>query len=181
MIDYVSKFIPEPQKLFDQLMETLPLRMHEVVVFGQRHYQPRQVCWHGPESFTYSGLTLDPDPWTDELLEVQALLLAHLGIEFNSVLVNHYRDGKDSVGWHADDEESFGPEPIIATISLGEPRLFCLKRKDGSERKRMILEGGSLFVMGKTVQRDWLHSVPKTKIPVGPRLSLTYRVWKPTP
>ena len=179
-IGYTPKFIKDPDTLFDALMDALPLQLREVVVNGQTFMQPRQVSWHGPGEFTYSGLTLQPDPWPQELLDVCKQLTDHYKTKFNSVLVNHYRDEKDSVGWHADDEAYFGADPTIATISLGSPRLFCMKLKTGKGRtEKFVLQHGSLFLMGKGVQQEWLHSVPKSNVPIGPRLSLTYRVWAP--
>ena len=178
-LGYTPKFIKDPDALFETLIETLPLQLREVVVNGQIFVQPRRVSWHGPGEFTYSGLTLQPEPWTQELLAVCDQLTDHFKTKFNSVLVNHYRDENDSVGWHADDEAYFGTDPTIATISLGAPRLFCMKRKTGAGRtEKFILENGSLFLMGKNVQQEWLHSVPKSQIPVGGRLSLTYRIWE---
>jgi len=174
---YKSGFISNHREMFEEMMESLPLQTHQVVIQGEVCTQPREVCWHGPEPYTYSGLTLEPDPWTPELTEVKEKLLVELGEEFNSVLVNHYLDGSNSVGWHADDEEAFGHDPTIATVSFGSPRLFCLKPRDGGQQTKMILEPGSLMVMAGAVQRRWLHSVPKSKVPVGPRISLTYRAW----
>jgi len=178
LLEYEGGFIPNPAVLYTRMLETLPLNTHQVVILGEICVQPREVCWHGPEPYTYSGLTLDPAPWTEELTEVRELLKKRLNIDFNSVLVNHYVDGSNSVGWHADDEPAFGKDPTIATVSFGAPRLFCLKPKRGGEKHKTILDCGSLLVMSGGIQRLWLHSVPKTKIFVGPRLSLTYRVWK---
>lgn len=178
-INYTPNFVDESDDVFDRLMEDLPLQAHEVTIFGKKHFQLRQVCWHGPGDYAYSGLALTPEPWSKDLIEIRDKLVQETKIEFNSVLVNHYADGSQSVGWHADDETYFGDDPTIATVSLGAPRLFCMKRKSSAGKtEKFILAGGSLFIMGAGVQQNWLHSVPKTKLSVGPRISLTYRLWQ---
>jgi len=170
--------VENPTEVFERLLIELPLKVREVVICGKSIMQPRQVSWHGPGSYAYSGLTLDPDPWAPDLVSIRQQLLEETKIDFNSVLVNHYRDENDSVGWHADDETNMA-HSLIATISLGAPRLFCMKPKGGGKTDRHLLENGSLFLMGEGVQDNWLHSVPKSKVPVGPRISLTYRSWSP--
>ena len=104
------------------------------------------------------------------------LLHARLGIRFNFALANLYRDGNDAIGWHADDERELGASPCIASLSFGSPRRFCLRER-GSERRRIdvMLESGSLLLMWGRSQRDWQHSVPRTRTAVGPRINLTFR------
>jgi alkylated DNA repair dioxygenase AlkB len=154
-------------------------RSARVRVFGVEHEQPRLVAWQADPGCTYrySGLTLPPEPWTPG---TEALRRAVSGLAerpFNSVLVTLYRDGRDGVGWHCDDEPCFGREPLIASLSLGTPRRFRLARKDGAARWSVDLGDGDLLIMGGTCQRDWRHCVPKTSRAVGPRLNLSFRVF----
>lgn len=178
---YWPAFVPGDEALMARLLAVLPLRAERVRVRGRWHEQPRRVSWHGPGPYTYSGLTLQPDPWCEELLALRARLGALLGQEPASVLVNHYRDGRDCVSWHADDEPEHGPDPTIASVSLGAARRFLLRprRDPGGRKHELLLAGGSLLVMRGTVQRHWLHCVPRTARPVGPRLNLTWRPWCP--
>ena len=178
-ISYTPKFVDDPTAMFERLAEELPLKLHSITVRGEKIRQPRLVCWHGPGAYAYSGLTLEPESWLPDLIEIRDKLILELKTPFNSVLVNYYPDETSSVGWHADDETYFGDDPTIATISLGAPRLFCMrKRKGGGKPEKFVLENGSMFLMGAGVQQNWLHAVPKSQVPVGPRLSLTYRIWK---
>jgi alkylated DNA repair dioxygenase AlkB len=123
----------------------------------------------------YSGLRLEPAPWTPELCDLRHRLEVRLGRPFNSVLANLYRSGADSIGWHADDEPCFGLNPVIASISLGAARRFLLRHRQRGETREWELTPGSLLVMAGTTQRDWKHSVPKTSRPAGERINLTYR------
>lgn len=163
--------------LMVRLVETLPLRTELVTVFGKRRTQPRLTAWHAdPECvYRYSGLELEPSPWTPELASMRDRLASELDVPFNSVLLNLYRDGKDSMGWHADDERPFGENPTIASVSLGVPRRFVLRHRETRETRELWLGGGSLLVMGGTTQHGWQHAVPKTARPVGSRLNLTWR------
>lgn len=177
-LSYTPKFIQDPDAVFERLVEELPLQLREVVIQGKTFVQPRLISWHGPGRYTYSGLDLDPEPWPDDLYLIRRQLRKHTKIEFNSVLCNYYRDENDSVGWHADDERFLGQDPVIATVSLGAPRVFSMMRKTKKGKPDLhVLENGSLFIMGAGVQQQWLHSIPKSRVPCGPRLSLTYRVY----
>lgn len=176
-ISYHRKFVDDPTEVFERLRAELPLQIYTVKIFGKEVVQPREVSWHGPGEYAYSGLMLQPEPWHEDLLAIREKLKEETKLDFNSVLVNHYRDENDSVGWHADDE-TYMEHSTIATVSLGAPRLFCMKPKGGGKTDRHLLENGSLFIMGAGVQDDWLHSVPKSKVSTGPRISLTYRIWK---
>lgn len=145
---------------------------------------PRLQCWMGdPQAhYAYSGIQLQPEPWQELVLAIRARISGLTGHEFNSVLLNYYRDGRDSVAWHADDEKELGPEPVIASVSFGAERVFQLKHKHLSEapRHRFKLHNGSILVMGKTIQNNWLHQIPKTKLKIGPRINLTFRTILPT-
>lgn len=144
---------------------------------GRSVPMPRQVAWHGDSKarYGYSGISHQPAPWNDTLTELRAQLTDQVGVPFNSVLVNRYRDGNDSVAWHADDERELGPEPVIASVSLGATRTFALKPKAGGASVRIELTHGGLLLMAGATQDQWLHAVPKTARPVGERINLTFR------
>lgn len=169
---------PEAWELFRALRQRIEWRQEEVVIFGQRRLVPRLVAWHGEPgaSYTYSGTPHRPLPWTPELEEVRRRVQALSGSNFNAVLLNLYRDGRDGMGWHADDEPELGPEPLIASVSLGAVRRFCLRhRRRKGLRADLSLTHGSLFLMSGATQRHWVHAVPKTAVPTGERINLTFR------
>lgn len=182
-MDYYPNWLPfkKSLSLYDDLLKTLPLEVKYVSVGGRTLPQPRLTSWHGDpgKAYTYSGLTVEPLPWTTELLFLKKELYNFLGLDFNSVLVNYYRDGNDSIGPHSDAEEGLGPSKdniVIASVSLGEARNFTLRHK---RTKRVItkdLQYGSLLVMAGKTQRFYTHEVVKTKREVKGRLNLTYRV-----
>ena len=174
-------FVEDDAALMDELVRTLPLRAETLVLFGREVATPRLTSWHGDPgcSYAYSGRTFAPAPWTPPLSALRARLREACGVDFNSVLANYYRDGRDSMGAHADDEPELGPSPDdirIASISLGARRRFLLKARAGGPSVGYALGEGSLFEMGGALQRTHTHRVPKTKRPVGPRLNLTFRV-----
>lgn len=136
---------------------------------------PRLTAWQGDVAYTYSGITHPPAPWTPTAQHLRDLVGEVVPMP-NGVLGNLYRDGNDSVSWHADDEELFGPEPVIASLSLGAPRRFLLRwNQDVTVKVALVLEPGSLLVMAGTCQERWKHCVPKTTRPVGERINLTFR------
>lgn len=154
--------------------------------------QPRLVAWQGDPgaSYTYSGLTLEPAPWSGAVAAIRDLVWEAIegaapafaaGREpFNGVLCNRYRDGSDSMGWHSDDEGELGPEPLIASVSLGAARPFQLRRKDDKSIKHeVLLENGSLLLMAGGTQRHWQHQLPKRKRVGDERVNLTFRWVRP--
>jgi alkylated DNA repair dioxygenase AlkB len=168
---------PEADILFDLFKTGLAWREEEILIFGKWHKVPRLMCWYGdPDAhYQYSGVNHQPMPWTSELLAVRKKIEQHCQCVFNSVLGNLYRDGSDSMGCHADDEKELGPNPIIASLSLGDERLFKLHHRKRKETLAIQLEHGDLLVMAGTLQHHWLHSVPKTKTLKTPRINLTFR------
>jgi alkylated DNA repair dioxygenase AlkB len=120
-------------------------------------------------------------PWNGPLLEIKAVAEACASVPFNSVLLNLYRDGRDSVSWHADNEPGLGRNPVIASISLGALRRFQMKHRSSSRRLALELPHGSCLVMAGSTQHHWLHQVPKTARPVGPRINLTFRTMESAP
>jgi len=183
---YVANFLPaKTASLFmGRLWQELQWSQQDIMLFGRRVQQPRLTSWYGdPEAhYSYSGLQLNPLPWHPDLLELRSFLREKTGYDFNSVLANAYRDGRDSMGWHADDEKELGPNPLIASLNLGASRRFLLREKRGNHSKpvSLQLEHGSLLVMQAESQSRYLHSLPKTAKAVGLRINLTFRrVFKP--
>jgi alkylated DNA repair dioxygenase AlkB len=162
-------------EVFARLRAETPWEQRHIVLFGRRHAQPRLTAWYGDVPYTYSGLTLEPRPWTALLAALRATVQEATGRAFNSVLLNYYRDGRDSMGWHADDEPELGPEPAIASLSLGQPRTFKLRHRNTGERRALALADGSLLLMAGRTQAHWLHALPRTAKPVGGRINLTFR------
>jgi alkylated DNA repair dioxygenase AlkB len=170
--------VAEASELLDRLLTGIDWQHEEVLIFGQRRPVPRLVAWHGDTgaSYTYSGTLHQPLPWTPALELVRERVLSLTGCAFNSVLLNLYRDGRDGMGWHSDDEPELGRDPVIASVSLGAPRRFCLRHRQRKDQRLDVSLGpGSLLLMAGATQHHWLHAVPKTAVPVGPRVNLTFR------
>jgi alkylated DNA repair dioxygenase AlkB len=170
--------VEEASELLDRLLTGIDWQHEEVLIFGQRRPVPRLVAWHGDPgaSYTYSGTSHQPLPWTPALELVRERVLSLTGCAFNSVLLNLYRDGRDGMGWHSDDEPELGRDPVIASVSLGAPRRFCLRHKRRKDQRLEVSLGpGSLLLMAGATQHHWVHAVPKTALPVGPRVNLTFR------
>lgn len=168
----------EADALFAALRAGLPWEVHRIRLFGREVASPRLSCWIGDPgaAYTYSGTRFEPRPWPAPLAPLRARLAAELGVAFNSVLANLYRDGRDRMGWHADDEPALGPAPVIASLSLGAARRFALRsRREPALRRELVLPHGSLLVMAGATQRAWKHALPATARPVGPRINLTFR------
>lgn len=162
---------------YEALMSSVNWSQDEIVVYGKRHLTPRLSCWMGEPwmSYSYSQHTMQPEPWQGCPREILQKLEASHGDTFNSVLINLYRDGKDSNGWHADDEPELGKRPVIASVSLGAARDFYLREKANHANKvKLNLAHGSLLIMSGDTQKYWQHHVPK-RANSGPRINLTYR------
>jgi alkylated DNA repair dioxygenase AlkB len=163
---------------FQTLQSEVPWERRELFFFGKRHLEPRLTAWYGDEGaqYSYSGTTRDPKPWTPPLREIKQAVEQVAGVWYNSLLVNLYRDGKDSVSWHSDDEAGLGRNPSIASVSFGAVRSFQLRhRQDKHLRHTIDLAHGSLLVMAGPTQHYWRHQVPKTSRVVEPRINLTFR------
>ena len=158
------------------LEKTIPWRAENITLFGKILPMPRLVAWQGDVPYTYSGHTHQPAPWSAEVLALKAVAEKLAGQSFNSVLLNYYRDGRDSMGWHSDDERSLGPQPVIASLSLGAERVFQVRRRDDHrQRFSLRLSSGSYLLMGGEMQQHWQHAVLKTSIFVEARVNLTFR------
>ena len=178
------EFIPETERaaLFDLLRAEIPWERHHVRILGREIPAPRLSCWIGDPgtAYRYSGVLYPPRPWPAPLARVREACGAACGEAFNSVLANLYRDGRDCMGYHSDAEPTLGPEPVIASISLGAPRRFVMRHKRrAGERFELVLGDGSLLVMRGATQRNWRHALPRTAKPVGERINLTFRRIRP--
>lgn len=161
------------------LLRELGWEQRHIVLFGKRILQPRLIAWAGELPYRYSGQTLEPRPWPDAVHAILERVNASAGVAFNHVLVNRYRDGQDSMGYHADAEPELGPDPMVATLSLGGARRLALRRHDrgsGEAPRSLLLEHGSLLIMGGTCQRHYRHAIPRDAADgVQQRISLTFR------
>ena len=169
---------PEADRLLQELGDATAWRQDTIRLYGKTIDVPRLTAWYGDEGtrYIYSGIENVPLPWTPPLLEVKRAVEPPCGVVFNSVLLNRYRTGKDSVSWHADDEPEFGARPVIASVSFGGTRCFQLKHKTRRELKASVaLTHGSLLIMRGGTQANWLHQIPKTAKRVEERLNLTFR------
>ena len=170
----------EPQRAddaFTQLMKEIEWRQDSIRMYGKTSPLPRLHQWFGDgESYTWSGIHMQSAPWCPTLLEINNLVEREADAQFNSALANLYRTGEDMVSWHADDERELGNEPVIASVSLGEPRDFLLRHVEyPKERVKILLEHGSLLVMKGPTQCHWQHSLPRRKKVSKPRVNLTFR------
>lgn len=180
-IQYVANAFTarEADRLFQSLLDAIPWRTATLTIAGQKRPLPRLQCWMADQgrSYSYSGLKLSPHPWNPDVLRIKARLEQLCEHSFNSVLLNYYRGGSDSVSWHADDETELGPNPIVASVSLGAQRTLEFKPKFNltTPKKQIVLGSGSILIMGKTIQNNWLHQIPKISGTIDPRISLTFR------
>ncbi|SHJ85626.1 alpha-ketoglutarate-dependent dioxygenase AlkB family protein [Pseudozobellia thermophila] len=169
----------EADRFFDLLLHTVPWRQDSIKLFGKEYPQPRLTALFGNngKEYSYSNITMRPHPFTEGLLEMKKKVDFKCKTRFTTCLLNLYRDGKDSNGWHSDNEKELGHNPIIASISLGEERFFHLKHRTcKAQRYKLLLEHGSLLVMSGTTQQYWMHQIPKTSRDLGKRINLTFRL-----
>ncbi len=173
----------EADALFAQLRQDIPWECHRIRMFGREVDSPRLSCWIGdPEAvYTYSRTRFVPHPWPASLRPLRERVSNAVGVAFNSVLANLYRDGRDRMGWHSDDEPELGPRPVIASVSLGATRRFSLKPRAGGASRHLDLPHGSLLVMAGDTQTAWRHALAGTARPVGARINLTFRRILPSP
>ena len=177
-LEYQPDFIghQDALSLYKKLVDETKWTQEIVQVYGKSHPAPRLSCWVSDPtmSYSYSYSRMEPTVWTDTLLELKTKIENSTGFTFNSVLLNYYRDGQDTTGWHSDDEIELGKNPIIASISLGAPRDFFLRHKSKPLKHKMTLENGSLLMMKGSTQHFWQHHVPKRANSLG-RINLTFR------
>jgi alkylated DNA repair dioxygenase AlkB len=165
-----------PDEVMRRLLAETDWRAEQILVWGKLHMQPRLSAWHGEASYRYSGKTFHPLPFTPLQLHIKQQVEQVTGRRFNSVLLNYYRDERDSMGFHADDERELGPDPAVASVSFGAPRTFILKHRTLPKTIKLALGDGCLLLMAGTLQQHWLHGINKERTPRGPRINLTFRM-----
>ena len=177
---YPHFFSPEERKtFFNHLKEDVNWQQEEIKLYGRTIPLPRLTAWFGDEgkTYMYSGITVEPEPWTSTLSAIKRRIEEVSKGTFNSVLLNYYRNERDSVSWHSDDEPELGENPIIGSVSFGDVRTFQLKHKtDKSLKISKDLPDGSYLEMAGSTQHHWLHQIPKRTRKIGPRINLTFRI-----
>lgn len=166
------------KRLLPMLLAGVPWQQRSVTIFNRSVPQPRLICYMADDGlqYTYSGLTLQPHPWSAAVLEVKAAVEQLAGCAFNSCLLNHYRSGDDHMSWHSDNEPLYGQQPVIASVSFGDTRDFVLRHNIHRTHKvKVPLASGDVLVMSGTTQQHWQHCVPKRSKVLGPRINLTFR------
>jgi alkylated DNA repair dioxygenase AlkB len=174
--------VERSDRYFTNLLNEISWRQDQIRIFDRFIPLPRLTAWYGNpgQVYAYSGIQMDPLPWTPTLLDIKSRIEALAEVEFNSVLLNLYRCGRDSVAWHSDDEPELGQNPLIGSVSFGATRRFSFKHKFDKPQKpiQLDLTHGSFLLMRGTTQHYWLHQIPKTKKPISERINLTFRVIK---
>ncbi len=180
---YPQFFTPlESNQFYQTLVDTTAWKQESMRMYGREVLFPRLMAWYGDAttSYSFSGNTFPPQPWTDTLLDIRNRVSPTAATSFNSVLLNYYRSGNDSMGWHADDEPELGKNPVIASVNFGAARRFLLRNKaDHSLKQEILLQHGSLLIMKGELQHYWEHHVPKTSKPIAGRINLTFRYIHP--
>ncbi|WP_395771427.1 alpha-ketoglutarate-dependent dioxygenase AlkB family protein [Arenimonas sp.] len=178
-IAYATGFLRPEQAdvLFAQLQQEIPWRQPKLYIHGRHVLTPRLCCWMGDPGavYRYSNTRFLPEPWTAAVQALKSAVEAMTGNAFNSVLLNYYRDGRDAMGWHSDDEPELGPQPVIASVSIGGVRRFLLRPRSGGASSGIALAHGSLLLMRGDTQKNYQHSLPRTSKPVDGRINLTFR------
>lgn len=178
---FLPKFFGEDEvdAYFAELRTSVDWQQEEIWMFGRKVMQPRLTALYGDPTipYGYSGIRMRPHPFTPLLEKMRERVSTFAGIAFTHVLLNYYRDGQDSMGWHRDNEVSLGPEPVIASISLGAARRFQFRHYERkTEKIDLVLNSGSLLLMRGLSQRFWEHQLPKVRKISAPRINLTFRV-----
>ncbi|MBE9011587.1 alpha-ketoglutarate-dependent dioxygenase AlkB [Pseudanabaenaceae cyanobacterium LEGE 13415] len=168
----------EADRLYADLLSQIKWQQDHLKIYGKDVPLPRLTAWYGEKQYTYSGIEMQPRSWTEALLQIKSCIEPLSNTRFNSVLLNLYRDGNDSVSWHSDDEPELGKNPIIGSVSFGATRRFSLKHRRNRDLKRIDIEltHGSFLLMAGETQHHWLHQIPKTKKITSPRINLTFRM-----
>lgn len=176
--DFFTK--AESDAFFASLKAQIQWRQESMQLYGKQVNFPRLSAWYGEKetTYTFSGVTHHPHPWTDDLININQRISPLAGVVFNSVLLNLYRDGNDSIAWHTDAEPELGQHPVIASVNFGATRKFQLRHMQTKEKIEIPLTHGSLLIMQGALQHHWQHQVPKTSKPVKERVNLTFRVIK---
>jgi alkylated DNA repair dioxygenase AlkB len=168
----------ESDHFFNSLRQKVDWKQESMSMYGRKVAFPRLIAWYGEDNkpYSFSGITLYPSKWLPELLEIKRKIEPVAKVAFNRVLLNLYRDGRDSVSWHTDAEPELGRNPVIASVSLGATRKFQLRHLHTKEKIELELTSGSLLIMQGELQHYWQHQIPKTSKTVGERINLTFRL-----
>ena len=179
IVYYYGRIFPFDQsnEYFHLLLRNIPWKNDEVVVFGKHIVTKRKAAWYGDSNYLYiySNTIKQALPWTRELVKIKQIVENLSNTEFNSCLLNLYHDGNEGMGWHSDDEESIEDNSTIASVSFGAERKFYFKHKQSKKIISVLLEHGSLLLMKEGTQKNWLHSLPKSKKITLPRINLTFQ------
>ncbi len=179
---YIENYFSQAESdmYYSVLLKEIAWKQEEMNMYGKILKFPRLTAWYGDNDkpYSFSGMTLKPNDWTKELKEIKNHIEEKSSAIFNSVLLNLYRDGNDSISWHTDAEKELGINPIIASVNFGETRKFQLRHMETKEKIELKLKHGSLLIMQGAIQHYWQHQVPKTKMNIGKRINLTFRVIK---
>jgi len=169
--------------ILQRLLDETPWEERDIEVYGKVYKQPRLIAWYGDDGmdYSYSGIQMTVNPWTELLSALKKEVEELCGVSFNSALLNYYRDGKDSIGFHSDNEKELGRNPTIASVSFGQTRKFIIKAKSfySNDSKLTIgLTDSSVVVMGGTMQKYYLHGINKEPTVTNPRVNITFRTIK---
>lgn len=181
LLEYTERFLPddEASQLEELLIRNAPWKQRTQKMYDKTVLTPRLTAWYGEENRTYkmSGNDFNVNPWLPELLSLKQKIEQTSGHKFNSVLLNLYRDGNDSVAWHRDKDSELGKRPVIASISLGQVRNFDFRKADDHRNKYSLpLQHGSLLIMKGDLQQNWEHRIAKSTQSMKPRINLTFRL-----
>lgn len=165
----------ENDAVLARLVAETDWRAESITLWGKQHLQPRLTAWHGDARYSYSGLDLVPLPFTPLLRDIKHAVERATGHSFNSVLLNYYRNERDSMGMHSDDEPELGSQPAIASVSFGATRTFILRHRQSKQTIKLDLTSGSVLLMRGRTQHFWLHGINKSSRQIGPRVNLTFR------
>ena len=182
-IIYIANFFDFDQAnlLFDKLKTDIPWQQDNITVYGKSYLQPRLTALYGNQGkpYTYSNIVMQPHLWNPLTTFIKEKVEEATGEQFTTVLLNLYRNGKDSNGWHADNERELGRNPVIASVSFGAVRPFYLKHNTiENEKLKIDLHHGSLLIMKGETQHFWKHQIAKTARPIDQRINLTFRIIK---
>ena len=179
---YISNFYDKEKadKYLKRLIADIKWKQESMKMYGKEIPFPRLTAWYGDNDkpYSFSGITLKPNPWSPGLSKIKTDIEHIAGVRFNSVLLNRYRNGNDSISWHTDAEKELGKNPVIASVNFGAERKFQLKHRETNEKIEILLQHGSLLVMQGELQHFWKHQIPKSKKVKEERINLTFRVIK---
>ncbi len=170
--------LEESDRILTELQDTIRWRQDKIKLFGKEYDQPRLVAWYADagKTYTYSNILMQPTAWTPVLAGIRDRIQEVTEARFNSVLINYYRHGRDSMSWHSDDEPELGRNPVIASVSFGAERVFHFRHRFEQQKVKVLLTNGSLLMMQGETQHFWQHQIPKTQRAIAPRINLTFRM-----